>query len=161
MAAKKTKADNKSEQAGKPKKSFLVRRVLPLTFMLVALIFMPTTIIVLVGMLPTIVAFYVDNDRRKMGAFAMCFMNLAPVISYVLILWQRKHDMANALTLLMDPKTLIVIYFGCFIGWTLNKFIPPIVGEFLRRSGMKRLVQVEKEQKELLQAWGDDVRKTS
>ncbi len=155
-------ADKKVEQqkeGAKKKNSFLVRRVLPLAFMLVALLFMPTTMIIMVGMLPSLVAFYVDNDRRKMGAMAILFLNLTPVVVYVMILWGKKHDIVNALDILMDPMTVTVIYFSCFVGMMLNKFIPPIVGDFLRRNGVKRLAKIEKEQKELVKAWGPDVMK--
>lgn len=154
----KKKTKEKNSDVKKPKKkSFLVRRLVPFAFMLLALVFMPTTLIVMVGMLPSIVAFYVDSDRRKMGAFSIAFMNISPVVAYVVLLWRESHDTTHALNMLMDPITLVVIYFACFIGWTLNKFIPPIVGEFVKRSGMKRLKHIEKEQKALLESWGEDV----
>lgn len=156
--AKKDKKNTKETQAQPKKKKSFKRRFFAVAIFVAALSFMPTTFLVLIGILPSFVAFYVDEDKRKRGAFTIMCLNLAAVIGFVVVLWDRGHSIANSIALLMEPLTLMIIYFAAFIGWLLTKFIPPVISEYTKISARRRIRVIEKEQKELVKNWGAEVR---
>ena len=158
MAKKKKTKEQEQSQKPRKKKSGIMRKLVAASIMIGSLAFMPTTIIFVLGMIPSAVAIYTDEDRRKMGGLAITFMNLGAVSAFIKILWDRGHSLANSLTMLMDPITLFVIYFAAFIGFILVRFIPPIVAEFLKISHRRRLKVIEAEQKQIVDKWGYDVK---
>lgn len=160
---KKAKSADNAQQEGQPKKNKkgggkILKKLFAASFLIGSLAFMPTTILVILGMIPSVVALYTDDDRKKMGGLAVAFLNLGAVIAFVNILWDRGHSLANSLTLLMNPTTLLVIYFAAFIGFILVRFLPPIVAEFLKITHRKRMKVIEAEQKAIIEQWGYEVK---
>lgn len=119
---------------------------------------MPSTILFTLGILPTMVAIYVDKDPKKMSGFSIGALNVAPIIAYIILLWERGHNMENAMVILTNPTTLMVIYFCAWMGWIIHFIIPPLVAELVKKNATARLKKIKQEQAKIIKAWGDDVR---
>lgn len=160
MAKKKT-PNRKSRKANvKTKKKGMgwQGRVFAIGMLFGSLVVMPTTIVFVIGMIPSLVSIYVDKDPKKRSVYAIGSLNLAPVIGYIIILWSEGHMMSNAMMMLTNPTTLMIIYFSAWIGWVIHYMVPPIVAEFVKKSAMKRLKAIKVDQAKLIKDWGDGVR---
>jgi hypothetical protein len=56
-----------------------------------AVVFLPTTILLVVGMLPTLVAALVDRTRERVLGMTVGSMNLAGCTPFVIELWSGEH----------------------------------------------------------------------
>ena len=122
---------------------------------------MPSTIMFTLGILPTLVAIYVDKDPKKMSGFSIGTLNIAPIIAYIILLWEKGHNMDNAMVLLTNPTTLMVIYFCAWMGWLVHFIVPPLVAEIVKKNAQARLKKIKQEQAKIVKAWGDEVRGTT
>lgn len=146
-----------SEAAEAKKKSPVSLKFAVFAALVIAGIFFPTTVLLCGCMLPTFVAALVDNNLHKTAGMTVGAMNLAGSVPAWLHLWRSGHNLENALSLLMDPETLLVAYGAAAAGWIVYIYIPPVVAAFLVRKYEKRLKDIEKRQKELVRKWGAEV----
>lgn len=95
-----------------------------LILMPVGLIFLPTTVLLAVGMIPTVVAYVVDRDPDKTAPMTVGGLNFAGVFAFAVSLWQAGHTMAALSRILTDPFAWLVMYGAAGLGWTLYYGIP-------------------------------------
>lgn len=119
---------------------------------------MPTTLIFVVGMVPTAVAYFVDNSRDRTLGPTVFFLNAAGVLPALLTLWQGNHTMSAAIDVLAQPTVILVILLPAAIGWLLYGYTPLFIGGILRRRAEMRIRALEKEQESLVSAWGAQVK---
>lgn len=154
---------NKPGKAAAPKKngkSFLSLFAALLLAML-AVFLLPTTIMIVIGMVPTIVAFFVDTSREKnLGPTVFC-LNFAGVFPALLKLWKSSHTVDNAIDLMIQPSVMLVILMASGFGWLLYLYIPPLVSTVMRKRGEARIRQLEKQQEELVEQWSMTIVKTT
>ena len=128
-----------------------------LILMPVGLIFLPTTVLLAVGMIPTVVAYVVDRDPDKTAPMTVGGLNFAGVFAFAVSLWQAGHTMAALSRTLTDPFAWLVMYGAAGLGWTLYYGIPPAVaGWIILRAESKIAPRIE-EQRELIDLWGTEV----
>jgi hypothetical protein len=123
----------------------------------VGLIFLPSTILLVVGMIPTVVAYVVDRDPEKTAPMTVGGLNLAGVVTFVISLWQTGHSMAALSKVLTDPFAWLVMYGAAGLGWTLYYGIPPAVAGWITLRAEARIAQRIEEQRELIDLWGTEV----
>src|SRR5690606_21486032 len=97
------------------------------------ILLMPTTLIVVVGMLPTAVAAFVDNSRERLAGLTLGCMNFAGVMMPLMELWKTGHTVDIAVSILVQPYMLLVMYGGAAIGLLLYINTPLMVSGILRR----------------------------
>jgi hypothetical protein len=78
-----------------------------------AILLMPTTLIIAVGMLPTAVAIFVDNSRERLAGLTLGCMNFAGVMVPLLQLWKSGHSVDIAISILVQPYMLVVQLLVC------------------------------------------------
>lgn len=124
--------------------------------LLAAVLFMPTTILLVVGMLPTVVAAIID---RKGGARAITVgaLNLCGCIPFLMDLWTKGHTTSLAVTLITDPLTIIVMYAAASIGYMIDWALSGIVATILVQRSTSRMEAIRKRQAELVARWGKEV----
>lgn len=144
--AKKGKAGKK----GRPKGWGL--QIMMIFGLLAAILFMPTTILVVFGMLPTLV-------DRKGGARAITVgaLNLCGCVPFLLELWTESHTAAFAVELITDPRTIIVMYAAAAIGYMIDWALSGIVATIMVKSSTSRLEAIRQRQEELVARWGKEV----
>lgn len=124
--------------------------------LLAAILFMPTTILLVFGMLPTIVAAVVD---RKSGARAISVgaLNLCGCVPFLLDLWTKSHTVDFAVELIADPRTVIVMYSAAAIGYLIDWALSGIVATIMIQRSTTRLKALRKRQDEMVVRWGPEV----
>ncbi len=120
---------------------------------------LPTVMILVVGMLPTIVALIVDRTPQKYAPFCVGGMNFSGVFPSLLTLWTTTHSFSRSLDILADPYALLVMYGAAGFGWMLYMAIPPVISTFVTVIAQRRSAQLRAIQKRLLDEWGDAVAK--
>ena len=141
---------------GKQKKSGWGLQIMMIFGLLAAVLFMPTTILLVVGMLPTVVAALID---RKGGARAITVgaLNLCGCIPFLMDLWTKGHTTELAVSLIADPLTIIVMYAAAGIGYMIDWALSGIVATIMVQRSAARLDAIRKRQEELVTRWGREV----
>ncbi len=146
----------KDKDKGKKKKSGWGLQIIMIFGLLAAVLFMPTTILLVVGMLPTVVAALID---RKGGARAITVgaLNLCGCVPFLMDLWTKGHTTELAVSLIKDPLTIIVMYAAAGIGYMIDWALSGIVATILVQRSTSRMEAIRKRQAELVERWGREV----
>ena len=121
------------------------------------ILFRPTTAILLVGMLPTFVAYLVDNSLEKNKTFTIGAMNFAGCFYYLLMLWRGENTLPVSLNYLENPQTIIVIYSVAAMGYLINYIVTVGVSSVLVTKSKMRIERIDKEKQALKDRWGEKV----
>ncbi len=129
-----------------------------LTFLFItAVVFVPTTLMLTIGMLPAIVASFIDKSKEKMLGLTVGAMNLAGCTPFVLQLWTTSHTISGAVEILSDPLTIVIMYFAAAFGYMLEWSLTGMVVVFVTEKAKLRLDEIEKTQEDLVRKWGPEV----
>jgi len=120
-------------------------------------VFLPTTILFSVCLIPTMVAYIVDNSLNKTIWVTVGVMNVAGTIPAWFKLWDMGHHIEHAIDIILQPTTIIVSYGGAAVGWFIYINVTPFIASIIIMKNESRLKQIDKRLKELLKKWGDDV----
>ena len=114
-------------------------------------------ILVIVGMLPSIVAFMVDRAPKKYTAFCVGGMNFAGVFPAIIELWQGTNDIKAAMGIITDVFELTVMFAAAAFGWLIFMAIPPVVAALMSVAAQQRIMQLRSQQREMINEWGQDI----
>ncbi|MDR3424286.1 MAG: hypothetical protein P4M13_04300 [Alphaproteobacteria bacterium] len=157
----KEKAEKKT--GGKPQKKSggkLKFISLMAVFCVAAPFIMPTLLLALVGLIPTYVAFTTDDDPQKSGATSVCAMNFAGLTPFVIDLWEKGQTMANAVHILSEANSWLVILGAAAIGQLIVYTVPPAIATLTLTNADARIKNLRKNLEMLKQSWGPDVATT-
>jgi len=160
MAKKKQKKNNKKDNKktnkndGKISLKFVLWLLVGLC---VAIFFFSTTILLFVGMLPTLIAYMVDKLPGKSKTFTIGVMNFSGCFFFLLEAWKHPGDVDFALQLLSNPVTIIVMYGVASIGYFIDYVVTAGVSAVLIQKSKIRVVKIEEEKKVIETRWGAEV----
>lgn len=118
---------------------------------------MPFVILLGFGMMPTIVAFFLDRTPQRYSAWCVGGINLCGVLPFLLDLWSGPSTPGAAWEILLDVFNLLLVYGSAGFGWMLYIGIPPVVGAVLTVIAERRIQQCRSIQAQLIEEWGKDV----
>ena len=118
---------------------------------------LPTVLILVVGMLPTSVAYFIDRRREKYTTLCVGSMNFVGVIPFLAALWQEEHSFDMAFQILADPLGWLMMLGAAGIGWAIYFVAPSIVSMVMAARIEQRIEQLENRQNELVEEWGPSV----
>ncbi|HSK39212.1 MAG TPA: hypothetical protein VK943_05550 [Arenibaculum sp.] len=121
------------------------------------MLFMPTALLMAVGLVPTMVAFIVDRDPDKTAPMTVGAMNFVGVMAFAISLWRTGNTLDGALALLADPFTWLGMYGAAGVGWALYHGIPPAVAMWIAVRAQAKITRIEGRQDELVEEWGPEV----
>jgi len=150
--AKKRRVSKKSSS-----KKPIKKQIFLISGLLMAVVFLPTTVLLGIGMLPTFAAALVDRSKRKTKAITVGAMNLAGSMPFVLELWTEGHNFEKAFSVVTDAKAIIVMYAAAAVGYLIDWAMTGIIAGFLLQRGKARAKAIDKRQKELTERWGKEV----
>lgn len=127
------------------------------TLLVTAVVFLPSTILFSVCLIPTLVAAIVDNQRQKTAWLTVGAMNLAGTIPGWFSLWDTGHTIPAAFQLVIQPATIILSFGGAAAGWFIHYNVTPLVAGIILKKNEYRLRDIERRQKALLKKWGEKV----
>ncbi|NBX66075.1 MAG: hypothetical protein EBQ96_03660 [Proteobacteria bacterium] len=121
-----------------------------------AVLFAPTTMIVFFGMMPTIGANLMDKTRSKSRAMCVGMMNLAGVMPFVLELWlsSSPNSLENAIKIMMEPKSVIIMYVMAATGYAIESTVTGMVATIMQQRATARLKQIDLILNEMQDRWG-------
>lgn len=126
--------------------------------LLMALLFLPTTLLLFAGMLPSVAAFMVDKHRKKATALSVAALNLVGCSPFLFELWRSGNTVQEALDIVSDPMVIIVMYSAAGVGYVIDWVVSSIAGSFLFQRDELRIKFIESRQKELVERWGHEVK---
>lgn len=141
----------------KKKKMSMQARVFLVLGMLMAIVFLPTTTMLAVGMLPTIICSLVDKTRGMVRTMSVGSMNLSGCIPFIIELWGRGNDFESAFDYLVEPRTIIVMYFAAAMGYLIDWAMTGIVCSVMVEKAKARIRDIEKRHQALIKRWGEEV----
>ena len=125
-----------------------------------AMVFLSSSLVFIVCMLPTLVATLIDKHHQKTLWMTIGAVNLAGTIPAWFRLWDQGRTVGDAIDVLTNPGVLLVAYGAAALGWVIHMNVTPMVASFIVRRNENRLKDIEKRQRELVRKWGDEVAKS-
>lgn len=125
---------------------------------LLAVMFIPVAVVLIVGMAPTIVAGMIDKTPQKLKVVTVGFMNFAGCYPYLLTLIARHgNDPGFAFNIVFQPLNIVIMYFAAAMGYLIEYGVTRAVAAMLVQGAEKRVKDIAEEQKEMRDRWGDEV----
>ena len=156
-----SKAEAKKPDGKKGKKSGKMGMVTMIVVLCFAMPFMmPTVLLLLAGLVPTYVALITDNDPEKSGAVSVGAMNFAGIVPFIIDLWSKGQTMSNALHILGDPNSWLVILGASAVGQLIVYTIPQALATLTLAQAESRVKAMRKNLELLKEGWGPEVATT-
>jgi len=116
-----------------------------------------TTIVFILGMIPTAVAAFTDSDKEKTAGLTVGAMNFVGVFFVLLDLWQNNNTVDMAMRLISIPSNWAVMFVPAIIGWGIYFYFPPFISVFLKKQMEARANVIEEKQARYVEEWGSEV----
>jgi hypothetical protein len=117
-------------------------------------------IFVILAMLPTVVAYFMDTTPGKQLTRAIGVCNLAGALPWLLPMMKSgiRLERIEIIPLMTNPKAWIIIYGAAIGGWFLV-FLCRFIARFLVVVFLEyKIVSLERFQQKLLEEWGQQIR---
>jgi hypothetical protein len=142
----------------KNKKSFGWRgQILLIMSLLTAVLFSAVAIVLAVGMVPTFVAAIVDRSEGRIRALTVGAINFAGCTPFIVEVFKKGNNIETAISYIIQPRTIVVMYFAAAMGYLIDWAMTGIVSSILVSKTKKRLKDIQKDQKDLIERWGPEV----
>ena len=119
------------------------------------LLALPTTMVLAIGMAPTMTAFIGDRTPGRFLTKCVAGMNFAGVIPSLYHLWSTGHDLSTAMKVITDVYAWLLMYGAAAMGWALFMGLPGAVAMFRALNAKRRIYVLTEKQKDLINEWGD------
>lgn len=119
-------------------------------------VFLPTTVFLAFGMMPTMAAFLSDRSVGRNKTICVALMNFAGCFPFLLKFWTEfgQQTVENAFRLVADVETIIVIYLLAAGGYAIDIAVTGITSNIVLKRSKKRLKKARIEQEKLVKRWG-------
>ena len=123
----------------------------------VALFILPTSVLFIGGMIPTIIAFVTDRTTEKYLPMIVGSLNFCGVMPAGFDLWQGGSSIDRALSLLGDPFNLAVMLGSAGVGWLIYLCVPAGVAALMVWRSEQDMARWQARQEALVAEWGPEV----
>ncbi|MDD3181865.1 MAG: hypothetical protein PHD48_03560 [Alphaproteobacteria bacterium] len=115
------------------------------------------TLLICLGLIPTVVALFTDADSHRSKLATIGYMNLAGVLPFLLELWQKGQSMEVATAIIRNPMSWAIMLGAAGIGHLILYAIPPMIASIIVINQEARLKVLRQGLQELEKIWGSDV----
>jgi hypothetical protein len=151
MAKKKVVNKQKKKKMGGLTKLILLLLCVPAFFTIG-----PTLVFCFFGMLPTIVTAFVEKEDPYKW-IAVGGMNISGAFFFLFDLWFGLNTMDAAISMLVNPVSIVVMYGCAGLGVMLYMFFPKICRTILQVAAYKRIALLQQKQRRLIDEWGKEL----
>ena len=138
-------------------KSSLKSRLFLAMSVIISIVFLPTSMLVFVGMLPSVMAFVVSSRASGARVSTIFAMNLAGCIPFIFKLWSSGNDFEASFDIITNMRYMTIIYLAAAFGYMIDWVVTGIVSSFLFQRGMGRMEAIKRRQENLVKQWGKEV----
>lgn len=132
-------------------------RLFIIALCLVALAFLPTSMLLVIGMFPSFVAILTSAGGRGARASTVAAMNVAGCVPFVFKLWDSGNDFATSFDIVSNSKYISIMYVSAAFGYMIDWVVTGLVSSFLYQKGLGRMTAIKKRQDALVAHWGGAV----
>lgn len=122
-----------------------------------AVMFLPSMMLLVIGMTPTLAAMLTDRRREKYATLCVGCMNFTGVLPFLVELWTQDHTYEHAFRVISSPFTWLVMFGAAAIGWAIYFVAPGIVGMAIAMRADQRVERLRRRQRDLVEEWGPGV----
>jgi len=122
-----------------------------------ALVVLPSTLILAVGLVPTAVAALVDHHPERAGTITVGSVNLAGALVVLMELWAGGHSLSLAGHLLAEPINWVIMYGAAGLGAGILNSVPSVFASFAVIRLKAQVAQLRRLQSDLVTEWGESV----
>lgn len=123
----------------------------------IALMIIPTMIVLSVALVPTLVAFLLERRKGFYGGLTVGAMNLAGAAPFLADLWFGGHTFQIAVGIITNVFAWMSFYGAALFGWAIYSTTPSVISAFMAMTADRRIASLREQQKDLVQKWGPDV----
>jgi hypothetical protein len=124
----------------------------------IALVLLPSTLVMIVAMVPTLVARIVDPAPGRQLTITVGSLNFAGALWFMHDLWSAGQSFSQIVPTLSDMIGWLAALVGAGMGWAIYSLMPILTRSIATTKSNLRLSRVRKSQEELVEQWGDPVR---
>jgi 1,4-dihydroxy-2-naphthoate octaprenyltransferase len=118
---------------------------------------LPTVLVLLVGMIPSFIAYATDRRKEKYKTLSVGCLNFLGTLPLLAMLWTKDHSFDMAFTLFADPFSWLMVLGAAATGWTVFLIAPSVVAMFLSARIEMSVDRLKKRQTKLVEEWGNGV----
>jgi hypothetical protein len=152
-------AENKPT-ADKPtrRKMGFMRKLMLIVFSLVAMAVLRSGFIFfLIGMLPSVVIYYLDQSEQRYAFRTILYCNLAGMLPYVGKMLRYGPTSGVLNDIMGTASTWLIVYGSALMGGILISLTPMIAGVMIGRLHQTQINRLVRNQKRIEQEWGKEV----
>ena len=134
--------------------------VLAIVFMMVLALFeRPICLLMLFALVPTMLAWLVDDTRGQSLIRTVAPLNLASSLPFAIKLWHEHNSLDQVFTFMSGTYTWVALYGAAVFGWLLYYLAPAVITTIVARRIERLREHAVERQKALKDEWGEDVEK--
>jgi hypothetical protein len=118
---------------------------------------LPTLVLVVLGLAPTMVAAVIDRRAEKYAAYCVGGFNISGVIPYLFLLWASGDTMHALGSIVGSPFAWLAMYGAAALGWLANYWTPLIMVRVMSARDRREAAQLRRRQQQILEEWGPEV----
>ena len=160
MAVAAQQQSKKPAQAKRRGLSTTTKMVLGVSALPLLGVLLPTLIVLVPFMLPSISAFVFDRSREKFLAITVGMPNVCGTLPALGTLWATGQSFSSASLVLGDVMFWLIAYAAAAMGWFLHGALPPFMAGYYQQASRARILHLQRKQKTLVETWGEDVSQT-
>ena len=154
-----SKPDKKNKKsAAKPKKkSGKFTWILVLVSLVMIMVFKLGFLFFVIGILPSIVSFYIDATRSNLSFQTIFTCNLAGVLPFMAEMLKDGGGSGAIQAVIADTTNWLIVYSAAALGWLLV-FVAPIISRaIITTLHDRQIARLERQQELLIGEWGEEL----
>ncbi len=154
------KEKKSSSNAPKNKGSFLNKLMIGMIVLCVMIIFQHGFLFLVVGLMPSIVAHYLDFTRRRTRFHAVFACNMAGMVPFMAKMLENVGSSSYVTGLMSDSLNWLIIYSAAGFGWFLVYIVPIFARIFISITNQGQVARLKHIQDSITKDWGEEVAST-
>jgi len=132
-------------------------QILLIVGIILSVVFAAQSIILMIGMIPTIVLMIVDRSRGKIKTMTVGMSNFAGCVPFMAEVYKKGNEIGYALNYAMEPRTIVVMFTAAAVGYLIHWATRGVAAGIMAQRARARLKDIEKEKQKLIERWGIEV----